>query len=142
MRISSSITRIVEGMGLPLPDRLMPSPAGGPELRRFGATHTNDKAARIFVPPPETHTENAPSFSGLPGSRPRHVALQHDAIKVARLPHVVVAVRLVQQAAVVPHHEVARLPAMAILEPFGRGVPQQLVEQRQGLLVVQAEDAF
>src|ERR1700748_233791 len=72
----------------------------------------------------------------------RHVALQHDAIEVAHLVHVVVAVGLVQQATVVPDHEGAWVPGMAILEALLRRVRQQLGEQWQRLLVIEAEDAL
>src|SRR5262249_55507596 len=53
----------------------------------------------------------------------RRLALEQEAIEVAALAHVVVRIGLVHDAAVVPHHPVARTPLVAIFVFFLRGVP-------------------
>src|SRR5690349_2229884 len=45
----------------------------------------------------------------------RHIAFEHDAVEIAQLTHVIVAVCLMQQTAVVPHNEIARTPAVPVL---------------------------
>jgi hypothetical protein len=72
----------------------------------------------------------------------RRFALEHEAVEVAALAHVVVGVGLMHDAAVVPQHPVAMTPLVTVLVFFLRGVPHQLVDQRQRLLVVHADDGF
>ena len=59
----------------------------------------------------------------------RNIPLQHDPIQIPHLVHIVIAVRLVQEAAIVPHHHVARKPSMAILVLWLCRMPQQFVQQ-------------
>jgi hypothetical protein len=54
----------------------------------------------------------------LVGSLHRHRTLQQDTIEVSDLRHGIVAVCLVQQAALIPDDEVARQPTMSILQRF------------------------
>src|SRR5262245_45069669 len=66
----------------------------------------------------------------------RHLALQHEPIEIAALLHVVVGVGLVHDAAVVPHHPVAVAPLVAVLVLLLRGVPHQVADQRQRILIL------
>ena len=68
---------------------------------------------------------------------PLHDVAVHD----AAIPgHLVIGHRTVEQAAIVPHDEIAVAPAMRV-DVFGlRRVPQQCVEQRGALVLRHAED--
>ncbi len=67
-------------------------------------------------------------------------ALEHQTIEVADLAVRIVAVGLVQQAAIVPDHHVAGMPFVAVLEfELGRML-QQLVEQREGFRLAHPDD--
>src|SRR5262249_36402137 len=65
----------------------------------------------------------------------RLFALEHEAVEVAAFAHVIVGVGLMHDAAIVPQHPVAVTPLVTVLVFFLRGVPHQLVDQRQRLLV-------
>src|SRR5262245_66029822 len=72
----------------------------------------------------------------------RRLALEQEAIEIAALAHVVVRIGLVHDAAVVPHHPVARTPLVAIFVFFLRGVPHQLVAGLPRFLVLHSTDCF
>ena len=67
-------------------------------------------------------------------------ALEHQTIKVADLAVRIVAVGLVQQAAIVPDHHITGMPFVALLEfELGRML-QQLVEQREEFPLAHPDD--
>src|SRR5689334_2219588 len=89
---------------------------------------------RLFKP----GAESGPLSRGQQFGRPtffsascldRHIALQHDTIEISQLLHIVIAIGLVQQRAVVPHDEVARPPPVTVLVSRLRRVLQQVGEQ-------------
>src|SRR5215472_15620400 len=72
----------------------------------------------------------------------RPFALEHKPVQVAHLAYWIISVRLVQQTAIVPDHDVARLPFMTILEFLLRRMFEKFVEQRQSLRLRHSDDLF
>src|SRR5262245_3640724 len=66
----------------------------------------------------------------------RYLALQHKAVQVTPLVHVVIGIRLMHDTAIVPQHPVAMTPLMAILIFFLCRVAHQIVDQCQRLAVL------
>ena len=67
---------------------------------------------------------------------------QHQPVEIATLRHVIVGIGLVEQAAVVPHEEVARPPPVTVFVLGLRRMGKQAVEQRQRIRVRHADDPF
>src|SRR6266550_5939946 len=72
---------------------------------------------------------------GALGPSNRRFALQHEAVKVAALVHVIVRIGLMHDAAVIPQYPVAMPPLVAVLVFFLRSVAHQFVDQRQGCVI-------
>src|SRR5689334_3322850 len=81
-------------------------------------------------------------WSGRLLHRDRRLALQHQAIEIPLLVHVVIGVGLVHDAAVVPHDHVAVLPLMAVLVFLLRRMRRQLGDEIERLVVRHADDAL
>src|SRR5262245_38429669 len=72
----------------------------------------------------------------------RRLALEPEAIEIAAFAHIVVRVGLVHDAAVIPQHPVAEAPRVAIFVFALSGVAHQLIDQRQRIAVLHADDRF
>jgi glycine/D-amino acid oxidase-like deaminating enzyme len=70
------------------------------------------------------------------------LTLDHDAVEVAHFRHVVIGVRLMHDAAVVPYDHVAHDPLVAVFELFLRRMRHQLRDQRLRLVVRHADDGL
>ena len=87
-------------------------------------------------------TNGKTQFTFEPGRLNRHIALQHDAVEISQLAHIVVAIGLVQQRAVIPHNEIARPPLVTVLVLRLSHVLQQVGEQGQGIRFRHSDDAL
>src|SRR5215472_15108415 len=72
----------------------------------------------------------------------RNLALEHQAVEIAPLVHVVIGIGLVHDAAVVPQHPVAVAPLVAILVSLLGCMRHQLADQRERVGILHADDRF
>src|SRR5262249_41260048 len=72
----------------------------------------------------------------------RYLALQHKAVQVTALVHVVVGIRLMHDTPIVPQHPVAMPPLVAILVFFLGGVAHQIADQCQRFAVLHSRNRF
>src|SRR5712692_8273812 len=123
-------------------------PATSPRSRRSRASTTGrcspvHSIARLVssIGPTRTADGVAQDWQA-PTRSDRRLTLEHEAVEEAALVHVIVGIGLMHDAAVIPQHPVAMAPLVTILVFFMRGVPHQVIDQRQRLPVLHADDGF
>jgi hypothetical protein len=67
---------------------------------------------------------------------------QHKPVKITLLTGIVIGISLMHDATVVPHDDITFMPDVTILIFFLSGVRHQFGDQREGFLIVHADDVL
>ena len=72
----------------------------------------------------------------------RSIPLEHDAVQIPDVAYGIVSVCFMHQTAIIPDHDIAGLPFVAVLEFLLGRVFEQLVEQQQRLMFRHSDNLF